>query len=178
MVAVAGCWCQRASGSADFVTIWSLGDVASLFCNVLNMNDGRSPPIASCTVHAQASISCITAAAADYVKTLLRGAGAQDRGIRSLPDRNIFQISEPRLHCVESLYSPGSWPCPLRWGFGRALEQCAAMGKHNGKARTSGAKVGSALVNKAKKVPSAFSWFACPAPISSIPSYSRGIDAF
>lgn len=32
------------------------------------------------------------------------------------------------------------------------------MGKHNGKARNSGAKVGSALVNKAKKVPSEFSW--------------------
>ena len=29
------------------------------------------------------------------------------------------------------------------------------MGKHNGKARTSGARVGSALVNKAKKVPCA-----------------------
>jgi hypothetical protein len=27
------------------------------------------------------------------------------------------------------------------------------MGKHNGKARTSGAKVGSVLVNKARKVP-------------------------
>lgn len=45
-----------------------------------------------------------------------------------------------------------STPASTQRGTRAVTAHLLNMGKHNGKARTSGVKVGSALVNKAKKV--------------------------